>query len=490
MALPVRAERLNTGEIHIMSMRRFNDVTTECTRGDVAHQPNTVAGPGRTGLALFTDLYELTMLQAYFEEGMMEKAAFSLFIRRLPERRNFLLACGLATVLDYLERLRFGDDDLDYLDSLGKFSHRFLDWLKDFHFAGDVYAVPEGTPVFANEPILEIVASLPQAQMVETFVMNQIHIQTLLATKAQRVVTAAGGRPVVDFGARRMHGIDAALKAARAFYIGGVAATSNVLAGKQLGVPISGTMAHSYVQAHQDEAEAFRAFAHLYPDTILLVDTYDTLAGVRKVIDLGNTLGKDFRVKAVRLDSGDLLALSREVRQLLDGACLSDMEIFASGGLDEDQVAELLSSGAPIDGFGIGTSMGVSNDAPDLDIAYKLCEYAGRGRLKLSTDKPVLPGRKQIFRLTENGHDVSDVIARAEEDLPGRPLLLAVMRDGRRLPAGYVDLESARGYAARQVDRLPDRVRAITRARPPYPVKVSEALSLFQKKITDELAAV
>jgi len=473
-----------------MSMRSFNDVTIEYARGDDTHQPDAAADRGHAGLALFTDLYELTMLQAYFEEGMTEQATFSLFVRRLPERRNFLLACGLGTVLDYLERLHFGEDDLAYLASLGKFSARFLQWLKDFRFAGDVYAVSEGTPLFANEPILEIVAPLPQAQLVETFVMNQIHVQTLLATKAHRVVTAAGGLPVTDFGARRMHGIDAALKAARAFYIGGVDATSNVLAGKQLGIPIAGTMAHSYIQAHQDEAEAFRAFAQLYPDTILLVDTYDTLAGVRKVIDLAETLGSDFKVKAVRLDSGDLLALSIQVRQLLDESGLGGVEIFASGGLDEDQVSELLSGGAPIDGFGIGTSMGVSNDAPDLDMAYKLCEYAGKGRLKLSTDKPVLPGRKQIFRLTESDRDVRDVIARADENLEGRPLLLAVMRDGKRLPAGHVDLESARAYVAQQVGRLPDPVRAISRARPPYPVTVSNALSLYQRKIADEVTAI
>lgn len=448
-----------------------------------------MADLAHSGLALFTDLYELTMLQAYFEEGMTEKAAFSLFVRRLPARRNFLLACGLDTVLDYLESLRFGDDDLAYLVSLGKFSDLFLGWLRDFHFTGDVYAVPEGTPLFANEPILEIVASLPQAQIVETFVMNQIHVQTLLATKAQRVVTAARGLPVIDFGTRRMHGIDTALKAARAFYIGGVAATSNVLGGKQFGVPVAGTMAHSYIQAHQDEAEAFRAFAQLYPDTILLVDTYDTLAAVRKVIDLADTFGEDFKVKALRLDSGDLLALSREARRLLDRAGLGEVEIFASGGLDEDKVAELLSSGAPIDGFGIGTSMGVSKDAPDLDIAYKLCEYAGKGRLKLSTDKPVLPGRKQIFRMTENDHDVRDVIARSDEDLTGRPLLVAVMRNGERLAAGCVDLESARDHAKQQIARLPDRVRAITQTRTPYPVKVSQALSLFQKKVTDEVSA-
>jgi len=441
------------------------------------------------GLALFTDLYELTMLQAYFEEGMTEEAVFSLFVRRLPARRNFLLACGLETVLDYLEGFRFADDDLHYLESLGTFSNRFIDWLQDFRFTGDVYAVPEGTPVFANEPILEITASLPQAQIVETFVMNQVHVQTLLATKAQRVVTAARGLPVVDFGARRMHGIDAAIKAARAFFIGGVAATSNVLAGKKLGVPIAGTMAHSYIQAHQDEFEAFQAFVRLYPETILLVDTYDTLAGVRKVIDLRDTLAKEFKVKAVRLDSGDLLHLSRETRRLLDEAGLDGMEIFASGGLDEDTVTALLSSGAPIDGFGIGTRMGVSSDAPDLDMAYKLCEYGGKGRLKLSSGKPVLPGRKQVFRMSGNGSDVGDVIARWGENLPGQPLLTIVMQNGQRLPAAHVDLAAAREHARQQTACLPKLVHGITPAEPPYPVSISQELFRYQKETAEQISS-
>jgi len=443
----------------------------------------------RGGLALFADLYELRMVQAYFEERMADDAVFSLFVRRLPARRNFLLACGLDTVLDYLENLRFGDGDLAYLRSLGPFSDRFLDWLGELRFTGHVYAVAEGTPVFADEPILEVVAPLPEAQLVETFVMNQIHVQTLLATKAQRVVTAAADLPVVDFGARRMHGIDAALKAARAFYIGGVAATSNLLAGRQFGLPVMGTMAHSYIQAHEDEAAAFRAFAQLYPGTVLLVDTYDTLAAVRTVCDLAKTLGEAFQVKGVRLDSGDLVALSKETRRLLDDAGLSKVEIFASGGLDEYKIAELLSSGAPIDGFGVGTNMAVSEDAPDLDIAYKLCEYAGRGRLKLSASKPILPGRKQVFRVAENHRDFRDVIARADETLAGRPLLQPVMRNGKRLPAACVDLEAVRHHAKQQIARLPDRVRALPPAEPPYEVEISNALSLLHERIKEEAEA-
>jgi nicotinate phosphoribosyltransferase len=445
-------------------------------------------GAGREELGLFTDLYELTMLQAYLEEDLTEEAVFSLFVRRLPKRRNFLLACGLGTVLDYLEALHFSDGDIAYLASLEKFSDRFLEWLRQFRFTGEVHAVAEGTPVFANEPILEVTAPLPQAQLVETFVMNQIHLQTVLASKAQRVVSAAQGRPVVDFGPRRMHGIDAALKAARAFHIAGVAATSNVLAGKQYGVPVAGTMAHSYIQAHGDEAAAFRAFASLYPDTVLLVDTYDTLAGVRKVIDLAGVLGDDFDIRAVRLDSGDLAQLAKQSRRLLDDAGLHTVEIFASGGLDEDEIARLLQSGAPIDGFGVGTRMGVSKDAPALDIAYKLCEYAGQGRLKLSTGKPVLPGRKQVFRVCEGAHAVRDVIARVGQELPGRPLLMPVMRGGKRLAAAAVDLDGARDHARKEIARLPDRISAITPADPPYPVEVSPALSAYQRQVGKEVA--
>ena len=437
-------------------------------------------------LALFTDLYELKMLQAYVEEGMTEDAVFSLFIRRLPGSRNFLLACGLETVLDYLENLFFTDEEIGFLGSLGYFSDRFLAWLRDFAFRGDVYAMPEGTPLFPNEPILEVKAPLPEAQLVETFILNQIHMQTLLASKAQRVVTVAEGRPVIDFGARRMHGIDTALKGARAFYIAGVAATSNVLAGRLYGIPVAGTMAHSYIQAHEDEASAFRSFAQLYPDTILLVDTYDTLNGVRNVIELAKLFGKRFHVNAVRLDSGDLITLSKEARRLLDDANLNKVQIFASGGLDEYTIAELLSSGAPIDGFGVGTNMGVSSDAPDVDIAYKLCEYAGKGRLKLSIGKPVLPGRKQVFRIPEGDSDMRDIIARSDEDLPGRPLLSAVMRKGRRLSADIVSLESLRKYAREQISRLPDHIHAIAPADNPYPVEISRALSKLQEEISNE----
>jgi nicotinate phosphoribosyltransferase len=438
-------------------------------------------------LALFTDLYELTMLQAYVEQGMHEEATFSLFVRRLPSRRHYLLACGLDDVLRYLEELRFTRDDLDWLASLGQFGDRFLRWLEGFRFTGEVRGVPEGTPVFANEPILEITAPLPAAQVIETYVMNQVHLQTVLASKASRVVSAAAGRTVVDFGPRRMHGIDAALKAARAFHIAGVAATSNVLAGRIYGVPVSGTMAHSYVQAAVDEMAAFRNFARLYPETVLLVDTYDTLDGVRKVVALARELGEAFRVRAIRLDSGDLGELAFRSRAILDEAGLERVEIFASGSLDEDRIAELVAAGAPITGFGVGTAMGTSDDAPALDIAYKLCAYAGRGRLKLSSGKPVLPGRKQVFRRERAGEMVGDVIGRAEERLDGRPLLVSVMAGGERTAAGRVELDGARAHAAEETARLPARVRALTPADPPYPVEVSQALRTYQEQVAQEI---
>ena len=456
---------------------------------DITRQERPADASAGNGLALFTDLYQLTMLQAYFEERMTELAVFSLFVRRLPPRRNFLIACGLDIVLDYLESLRFTQQDLTYLDSLEIFSDRFLAWLTDFRFTGDIHATREGTPVFANEPILEVEAPLPEAQLIETFVMNQVQLQTMLASKAHRVVTAARGRSVIDFGARRMHGTDAALNAARAFWIAGVNATSNVLAGKRFGIPVAGTLAHSYIQAHGDEAAAFRAFANLYPDTVLLVDTYDTLGGVQKIIDLAKRLGEDFKVRAVRLDSGDLLDLSLSVRDALDQAGLNGVQIIASGSLDEYEIDALLSSGAPLNGFGVGTAMGVSADAPYLDIVYKLTSYAGDGRVKLSANKPVLPGRKQVFRNSENERETGDTIARADEDLPGRPLLETVMRDGVRIIPPTYDLSGIRRYAAEQTARLPETVRGLPEADPPYPVEISAQLNAYHEEVVRRIAA-
>ena len=438
---------------------------------------------GDANQALLTDLYQLTMTQGYWHQQMGEEAVFTLFCRRLPSNRNYLLACGLADVLQYLERLRFSETSIEYLSSLPQFAPDFLRWLGDLRFTGNVYAVAEGTPVFANEPILEVVAPIAEAQVIETFLMNQIHLETVLASKASRVVAAARGRPVVDFGLRRMHGADAGLKSARAYHIAGVASTSNVLAGQVYGVPVSGTMGHSYIQAHESEMDAFRAFVQLDPETVLLVDTYDTVRGVEKVIALAREMGEAFRVRSIRLDSGDLGALAHQARRMLDQAGLQRVQIFASGGLDEYEITELLSREAPIDGFGVGTGMGVSRDAPSLDLAYKLADYAGRGRLKKSPGKPILPGRKQIFRRMRDGRSDGDVIARWGESLSGNPLLRQVMRGGRRLPETEETLDAARERARTEMESLPEGVRSIEPTPTPYPVEVSEALEAYQKQV-------
>jgi nicotinate phosphoribosyltransferase len=443
------------------------------------------SGPRSPNPALLTDLYELTMLQAYMEEGLEQDAVFDLFVRRLPPHRNYLLACGLDSVLQLLETLQFDNAALEYLESVGRFSTRFLDYLSNLRFTGDVLAVREGTPVFPLEPLVEVIAPLPQAQLIETIVMNQVGVQTVLASKAARIVTAARGRSVVDFAFRRMHGIDAALKGARAFYIAGVESTSNVAAGQAYGIPVSGTMAHSYIQAHDDELEAFRNFTAMYPDTTLLVDTYDALAGLRLVVALARELGDEFRVKAVRLDSGDLAMQAHEARRILDEAGLTSVRIVVSGGLEETSIARLLDAGAPIDGFGVGTEMGVSADIPSLDLVYKLVSYAGVDRVKLSTNKQVLPGRKQIFRVEENGVAVRDVLALADEQHEGRALLTPVMRGGERLAAGRETIEESRDRARSETARLPPRVRELASAEP-YRVNVSPAL----QRQFDALAAI
>lgn len=442
--------------------------------------------PMHESVELLTDLYQLTMAQAYWREQLHEPAVFTLSVRRLPPERNYLIACGLDAALTYLEQLRFQDDTLEYLASLPYFSDEFLTELRAFRFTGDVHAVPEGTVVFADEPILEVVAPLPQAQLIETFILNQVHLQTLLASKATRVVHAAEGRAVVDFGMRRMHGADAALAGARAFYIAGVDATSNMLAGRQFGIPVAGTMAHSYIQSHASELDAFRAFVQHHPDSILLVDTYDTLAGTDNVIELARELGDAFRVRGVRLDSGDLGALAVEVRARLDEAGLGGVEIFASGGLDEYALSDLIERGAPIDGFGVGTAMGTSRDRASLDIVYKLAEYAGAGRIKTSPGKPILPGRKQVFRMERDGAMSEDVIARADEELPGTPLLEVVMRSGERLPAARRTIEDARLRARSEVARLPPQLRQLDPAPRPYPVQVSGTLGRYHQSILEQ----
>lgn len=439
----------------------------------------------RQDLGLFTDLYQLTMLDAYLQEGMHDDAVFTLFVRRLPEERKFLLAAGLDPLLETIENLSFSDEDLNYLKEQN-FSQKLIDYLRDFEFTGQVRALPEGTVFFENEPLVEVKASLPQAQLIETLVMNQLHLQTLLASKGARVARSAQECPVLDFGARRVHGIDAGIKGSRALYLSGIAATSNMLAGRTYDLPVAGTMAHSYIQAHDCEYDAFKNFTNAFPETVLLVDTIDTIKGVEKVIKLADELGDDFKVKGIRLDSGDLGDLAFKARELLDEHNLKHLKIIASGGLDEHKIAQLIKDNAPIDGFGVGTGMGVSDDASALDMAYKLVEYAGKGRLKLSSGKPVLPGEKQVFREAK-GSFSHDTIARVEEQLPGEPLLKKVMQNGKRLPSHQRNIEEIRKYAQQQLNKLPDSVSSISRTEQPYRVEISDKLANYQKEITEHL---
>jgi nicotinate phosphoribosyltransferase len=434
-------------------------------------------------LALFSDLYELTMAEAYLAHGMTEEATFSLFFRKLPPNRNFLLACGVEELLEQVEALRFSSDDTAYLRSLKVFSGDFLDWLARYRFSGTIEAVAEGTPLFPNEPILEVTGPIAEVQILETLVINQIQLQSVLASKAARVVAAANGRRVVDFGSRRAQGVEAALAGARAFYIAGVDATSNLMAGAKYGIPVAGTMAHSFVQACRSEREAFQRFAETFPETTLLVDTYDTLEGVRRVIDLARHLGSDFRIAAIRLDSGDLLALSRQARSMLDQAGLHRVQIFASGSLNEFRIDELVRAGAPIDGFGVGTDMSVSADAPALDIVYKLCAFAGEGRLKLSVGKRTLPGRKQVFRRPDG-----DVIARREESLAGEPLLSTVVAAGS-IVAPVRGLREIREAAAESIARLPHRLTALESSPQAFTVAVSPELHAYEAAVIQRIKA-
>jgi nicotinate phosphoribosyltransferase len=439
--------------------------------------------------AIFTDLYQLSMLQSYHREEMRGQAVFSLFFRKLPETRNFMLAAGLNPVLEYLENLQFSEDSLAYLASTGRFAPKFLEHLKGFRFTGSVRAVAEGTPIFPHAPILEVEAPVSEAQLVETLLINQITVSSILASKAIRIVEAAKGTPVIDFGTRRAHGFDAGNKAARSAYIAGCVATANVLAGKLYDLPIAGTMAHSYVEAWKDELSAFRAFTALYPDTVLLIDTYDPIQGADNVITLAREQGDDFRVRAVRLDSGDLAALSREVRRRFDEAGLERVQIIASGGLDEYRIAELGAAGAPIDGYGVGTRLTTSSDAAELDIAYKLAAYGGEGRMKLAPLRKNLPGAKQVCRIEADGTAQKDVVRRAEERGPGRPLLETVMIDGVRTDAGRRSLDEIRATTAREVACLPAPLRAIEPALPAYTVEVSDELARYTETIEAELRA-
>ncbi|MEF8834292.1 MAG: nicotinate phosphoribosyltransferase [Halofilum sp. (in: g-proteobacteria)] len=430
---------------------------------------------GTAPSALFTDLYELSMAQAYVADGQTETASFEISYRDPGPQRGYVLAGGVEAVVSALEGFVLGADELEYLAGTDLFDASFIDWLRDVRFDGDVDAMPEGTAVFPNEPVLRVTAPLPIAQILETRVLNAIHYDSLILTKASRIVDAAGGRGVVDFGARRAHGFDASVAAARASWIAGCGGTSNMVAGQRYGLPVVGTMAHSYIESFPDELSAFRAFARHYPETTLLVDTYDTLGGVDNVLRLAEELGSDFRVRAIRIDSGDLDDLSRTARARLDAAGHEDIRIVVSGGLGEQRIADLVAREAPIDGFGVGTDLAVSRDKPTLDFAYKLVSYAGEPRMKASPDKASLPGAKQVFRRWSEGLLAGDTIAGSQEALAGEPLLHPVMRSGRRLDPPE-SLTTMRERAANQRGALPRRMREPAPTGEPYPVTISQAL--------------
>jgi nicotinate phosphoribosyltransferase len=415
---------------------------------------SSLAG-GSHPLGLLTDLYELRMAQTYLREGMTAPATFSLYIR--PDRaRPWLLAAGLPRVFDALERFRFGAAEVAYLRVGLGFSHGFLSWLRDYEPAGAVVAVPEGTVLLADEPLLEVTGPLPHVQVLETLLMNVVHHSTVIATKAARCVVAARGAALADFGARRAHGVESALEAARVSHLAGFDSTSNLAAGRAFGIPVVGTMAHSFIQAFDDELVAFRSFAQDHPgNVVLLVDTYDTLDGVDLAADVGRWLQqRGERLAGIRLDSGDLDALAREARDRLDAAGLTDASIFASGGLDEFAIRDLRASGAPIDAYGVGTALTTSRDHPASDIAFKLVSYDGVARAKYSEGKVLLPGPKQVYRSDDPR---SDVLGTRDESLPGRPLLEPVWRDGHVL----VDHDplASRERVHAELDALPEAWR-------------------------------
>jgi nicotinate phosphoribosyltransferase len=434
-----------------------------------------------------TDLYQLTMAQAYLDHGMEGTAVFEFFVRKLPPHRNFLVAAGLEQVLTFLTELTVTEEDLAWLERAGRFKRSLLDYLKQLRFTGDLDAVPEGTAVFPEEPILRVTASLPQAQLIETRVINLLNFQTMVASKAIRSVLVSGGKPLIDFGLRRAHGAEAGLLAARAAYLAGFAGTANVLAGGLYGIPTYGTMAHSYVQAHKDEVTAFEHFAETQPDhVVLLIDTYDTEAAAHKVVDLAPRLStRGITVKGVRLDSGDLAEHARRVRRILDEGGLTQVHILVSGNLDEYRVQQLTAGGAPIDSFAVGTAMTTSGDAPWLDCAYKLQEYDGRPSRKRSEGKHTWPGRKQVYRQRgPDGRLTHDIVTLVGDTQPGEALLVPVMRAGQR--TGHPSpLNAIRARVEAAVGVLPDRCRRLDSCDS-YDIRISPTLTDLTKLVDQQ----
>ncbi len=437
---------------------------------------------------LLTDLYQINMIQAYLDHGDTKTAVFELFSRALPARRGLMMAAGLEQALEFLENLSFSAQEVAWLKSTGRFSKSLLDYLAELRFSGDVHAMPEGTIFFANEPILRVTAPLPQAQFVESRLLNIMHFQSLIAAKAARCVLAAPNKLLVDFGMRRAHGAEAGLMAARASYVAGFDGTATVLAGEKFGVPLYGTMAHSYIETFDDEATAFESFARSRPDNVvLLLDTYDTEAAAQKVVRLAPRLqAAGIAIRGVRLDSGDLIALSKSVRAILDAGGLKDTTIFASGGLDEDSLLEFAAAKAPIDGLGIGTSLTTSGDAPSTDCVYKIQEYAGVARRKHSAKKATWPGRKQVWRRYDaNGCMAGDLLSLESHEAAGEPLIRLVMQGGKRVQPPE-SLNDIRARAKRELERLPEALRRLDPAAH-YPVEIADDLVQLAAEVDSRL---
>ncbi|MCY3954956.1 MAG: nicotinate phosphoribosyltransferase [Nitrospira sp.] len=427
--------------------------------------------------ALLTDFYQLTMLQGYLERGMEDTAVFECFVRTMPPQRGFFMAAGLAQLLEFLENVSFSPAELDWVANSGRFSRSFVDYLERFRFAGDVQAMSEGTVFFPNEPIVRITAPLPQAQFIETRLVNLLHYQTLIASKAARCVLAAAGKPVIDFGLRRAHGAEAGLLAARAAYLAGFAGSATVMAGPGFEVPVFGTMGHSFVQAHDAERHAFEHFAEVQPDNVvLLLDTYDTLKGAQTVVTLAPRLReRGIRIKGVRLDSGDLVEQARQVRRILDDGGLRDVQITASGNLDEDAIQRIVAARAPVDLFAVGTRLTTSADAPYLDCVYKLQEYSGRPSRKKSEGKETWPGAKQVYRhYDQRGRIDHDVVTTAADTQEGTPLLRPVMESGKRSGTSP-SLNQICERATAELATLPEEMRQC-RQGATIPVQISSVL--------------
>jgi len=441
--------------------------------------------------SLLLDFYELTMAQSYFVYKQDTRATFDLFVREMPENRSYLVACGLDDILNYLKNFKFSREELSFLKKQKLFSDDFLSYLGKIRFKGDLWALPEGTVFFANEPLIRVTGSIIEAQLVESYLLNTINLQTMIASKASRVVTSAAGRGVFDFSLRRTHGAGAGIKVSRASYLAGFSGTSNVLAGKLYNIPVAGTMAHSFVLSFKNELDSFLAYASVFPQkTILLVDTYNTKKGIENAVTIGIYLKeKGFRLHGIRLDSGDITVLSKFARKKLDKEGLKFVKIFATGNLDEFKITELIKKGSKVDNFGVGTNMGVSIDAPCLDVVYKMSEVSDESgkfipTMKLSKDKVTYPGRKQVFRIKDKkGKAIKDILGLAGEKVNGRPLLKKIMQGGRVI-CKVGNLEEARNLARKNLSAFSAGLKEVNTPYK-YPVEISPGL----KKLKNSLAA-